>query len=291
MGIRGVRSQEASDVSGTERASQEQKSQDTRKAALVPDTIVADEFVIAPAPLLQTSAAWNGLPEHPTSRGIRQASLLSIQRRQGNGYVRRMLADAPVLRLPVFRQEETGEELEPIEPVPDVEGQGEPHEEEAFGGEGIELRGLATAQYDGGSYHTEDVTTVRGDGCSSCDRGNPCVHVTGSLVTEYSVETEISLPTVPSGLTPCQTIRAQEFIDSVLEPHEREHVAAFEQYNGSTSRPFDMTLCRLGFASAITSMVEREEEPRRAAAQGTSDALDPFNRQVDLDCEEETEED
>lgn len=276
-------------MSGPERASQEPKGQDARRPSLAPDTIATDELVIIPAPLLRTSAAWNGLPEHPTSRSIRQASLLSIQRRQGNGFVRRMLANAPALQLPVFRQDETGEEPEPIEPLPDVEGQGEEHEAVAFGGDSIELRGRANAEYNGGSYHTENVATERGEGCASCGRGNPCIHVTGSLVTDYSVETEISLPTVPSGLTPCQTIRAQEFIDSVLEPHEREHVAAFEQYNGSTSRPIDMTICRLGFESAITSMVEREEVPRRAAAQGASDALDPFNRQVDLDCEEETE--
>ena len=85
-------------------------------------------------------------------------------------------------------------------------------------------------------------------------------------------------------------MRAQEFIDGILEPHEQAHVTAMEGYNGSTSRTFEFTLCQSGFPAAISSMVAREEVPRRAAAQGASDALDPFNRQIDLDCEEDSDE-
>jgi hypothetical protein len=215
--------------------------------------------------------------------------MLHMQRQQGNAFVQRLLASAPALDLPVRRQEENGEESEPVEPVPDVEGEGEVHEEVAYSGEEIRLHGSVAAEYNGGSFRTEGVTTERGEGCTSCGRGNPCVHVTGTLLTDYDVGTTISLPDVPSGLTPCQTMRAQEFIDGVLAEHEQAHVDAMEGYNGSTSRPFDLMLCRSRFPASIRAMVAAEEVPRREAAQGASDLLDPFERVVDLDCEEEEE--
>jgi hypothetical protein len=63
-------------------------------------------------------------------------------------------------------------------------------------------------------------------------------------------------------------------------------VAAFRGYNGTTRRPFDLTLCRSEFDSAIRAMFEAEEDARRQAAQDASDALDPFHFDVDLDCED-----
>ena len=76
-------------------------------------------------------------------------------------------------------------------------------------------------------------------------------------------------------------------IDNILAPHEQKHVEAFKKYNGTTLRPFDLTLCRSEFDGEIQSMFEAEQRDRRNAAQAASDALDPFHFDVELDDEEE----
>ena len=76
----------------------------------------------------------------------------------------------------------------------------------------------------------------------------------------------------------------QDAINNVLAPHEQEHVDAFETYNGRTEQLFDLNLCSNQSPGVVRKMVRDEERPRRAAAQAQSDALDPFNFDVDLDC-------
>lgn len=172
--------------------------------------------------------------------------------------------------------------------MPALEGEGEPVHEVAFNRAGpLRLHGRTDATYDGGAYRTENVTLAAGSGCAGCG-GRQCVHVTGTLVATYSVQTRVTLPSVSDfpDLTPCQQRRVQDAINNVLAPHEQDHVRAFEGYNGVTRRAFDLTLCRSQFAAAIQQMFEAEERARRAAAQAASDALDPFNFDVDLDCEE-----
>jgi hypothetical protein len=172
--------------------------------------------------------------------------------------------------------------------MPALEGEGEPVHEVAFNRTGpLRLHGRTDATYDGGAFRTENVTLEAGSGCAGCG-GRQCVHVTGTLVATYRVRTSVTLPSVSDfpDLTPCQQRRVQDAIDNVLAPHEQEHVRAFEGYNGVTRRAFDLTLCRSEFAAAIQQMFETEEQARRQAAQSASDALDPFNFDVDMDCEE-----
>ncbi len=175
-------------------------------------------------------------------------------------------------------------------PAPTASGGGQPQEVTVFGGRtSLRLHGRTDAQYDGGSYHTEDVRARPASGCESCSRGT-CFHVTGRLVATYHVTTTVTLPGVNDfpDLTPCQRERVQRAIDDVLAPHEQQHVRAFEQYNGTTRHRFDLTICRSEFDAAIQSMFEAEERQRRSVAQAASDALDPFHFTVDLDCEEQT---
>jgi hypothetical protein len=108
-------------------------------------------------------------------------------------------------------------------------------------------------------------------------------------VATYSVTTTVTLPSADDfpGLTPCQRRRVQDAIDNVLAPHEQQHVRAFQQYNGTTRRPFNLTCCRSEFDTIIRNMFEAEAQARQAAAQAASDALDPFHFDVNLDCEEE----
>jgi hypothetical protein len=174
------------------------------------------------------------------------------------------------------------------EQLPTPEGQGAPSHAIAFNRRGpLRLRGRTDATYDGGRFQTQNVTVRPGADCTGCS-GRNCVHVTGTLEATYSVSTSVTLPRVADfpGLTPCQQRRVQDAIDNVLAPHEQEHVRAFEQYNGTTRRAFDLTLCRSEFDGAIQRMFEAEEQARRAAAQAASDALDPFHFDMDLDCEE-----
>lgn len=174
------------------------------------------------------------------------------------------------------------------EQLPALEGQGAPSHAVAFNRRGpLRLRGRTDATFDGGAFHTENVTAQSSRDCTGCGRRN-CAHVTGTLVATYSVQTSVTLPRVSdfSGLTPCQQRRVQNAIDNILAPHEQQHVAAFQQYDGTTRRAFDLTLCRSEFDGAIQRMFEAEEQARRAAAQAASDALDPFHFDVDLDCEE-----
>lgn len=171
--------------------------------------------------------------------------------------------------------------------VNSLKGEGHPHHVTAFGNSGnIILRGRTDADFNS-SFRTTNVTVRQGEGCEGCS-GTDCVHTTGNLVATYSVTTNVTLPRVSDyeGLSPCQQRRVQEAIDTTLAPHEQEHVDAFRTYNGRTRHRFDLTLCRSEFDSTIQSMFESEESARHSAAQAASDRLDPFEVDVDLNCED-----
>lgn len=169
-------------------------------------------------------------------------------------------------------------------PLPLLEGQGQPETVTAFN-RSLRLEGRTDATYDGGAYKTRNVRIVAAPGCADCD---DCIRARGTLVVVYSVSTTVSLPRVADfpDLTPCQRRRVQDAINNVLAPHEQEHVRAFNRYNGTTRRAFDLTLCRSELDSAIEAMFQAEAGARQAAVQAASDALDPFYFEVDLDCQE-----
>lgn len=175
------------------------------------------------------------------------------------------------------------------EPAPSADGRGRPQRVSVYGGRtSLSLRGRTDADYDGGAYHTEAVVARPAHGCSGCARGT-CFHITGRLVATYRVTTRVTLPSVNDypDLTACQRERVQRAIDDVLAPHEQEHVRRFEQYNGTTRRRFDLTICRDAFEGAIQAMFEAEAAERRRRVQAASDALDPFHFTVDLNCEDQ----
>lgn len=191
------------------------------------------------------------------------------------------------------REEEGGlgarqEEVRAARPGPVAQGQGTPHRHTVQGQTSLRLEGRTDADYDGGSYHTTGERLRPTEGCEGC-AGSDCVRVTGTLVATYRVTTTVTLPSADDypDLTPCQRRRVQAAIRGVLAPHEQEHVRAFRQYNGTTRRRFDLTLCRSEFDTRIRQMFEAEEAARRQAAQSASDDLDPFHFDVSLDCEDE----
>ena len=171
-----------------------------------------------------------------------------------------------------------------VDPVPRVSETGETEEVEVYG-QTLRLQGRTRASFSH-SFRTVNVVTEPGTGCDGC-RERDCVHVTGTLQSTYSVTTNVTLPSVPAGLTPCQRARVQDALTNILGPHEQQHVAAFNTYNGATSTPFDMTVCRASFSASVRAMHDAEASARQASAQALSDALDPFFFDVDLDCDEQ----
>jgi len=171
----------------------------------------------------------------------------------------------------------------PVEPLPTIFGAGEPHEMVAFANT-TSLQGRTNASFSN-NFTTRNVTTTLATDCEGCS-ANRCVHATGSLVSDFNATTTVTLPRVSDfpNLTPCQRQRVQNAITNVLAPHEKQHVAAFPTYVGRVSTPFDLTLCRSDFDVTIRSMHDSIEQSRRSSARSASNALDPFQFDVDLDC-------
>jgi len=159
-------------------------------------------------------------------------------------------------------------------------------------GRTIRLEGETTGQFDGGTSQIRDRHVARASGCDGCE-DSQCLRVTGTLVLNYRVTTNVTLPSVNDypDLTPCQRRRVQDAIDNVLAPHEQEHVRAFETYNGTSEHPFDFKVCNSEEASEqLQALHDSDATTREANAQAASDALDPFHFDVDLDCEDDTSE-
>src|ERR1044072_176827 len=118
----------------------------------------------------------------------------------------------------------------PATPVADVSGAGE---ERHATGHGLTLQGRTDADYHS-SFRTANVTQTPPTGCEGCGAGD-CVRVRGTLVSTYTVNTTVTLPSVNDfpDLTPCQRRRVQDAITNVLAPHEQRHVRAFKTYEGT----------------------------------------------------------
>ncbi len=171
-------------------------------------------------------------------------------------------------------------------PLPAIEDEGGPFPAVGRAGGSVSLTGRTRASFRF-SFRVENETVTPGSACSGCGRRDPCVHVTGNLVIEFHVTTRVTLPRVPRGLTACQRERVRAAITDTLSPHEDEHVAAFEAYNGTVTLPFDEEMCRSRYGRFIRTMARDEERTRRVDARAASDALDPFRVDVDLDCSDE----
>jgi hypothetical protein len=169
------------------------------------------------------------------------------------------------------------------EPLPDVSGDGVETDVRAYS---VTLRGRTDARFSN-SFRTRNVRTEAATGCDNC-ADSDCVHATGTLVSTFRVTTSVTLPSVSDfpDLTACQRRRVRDGITNVLAPHEQEHVQAFRTYTGTVRTPFDLTICRADFDATIQGLHDSIEAPRQAAAQAASDALDPFEFEVDLDCED-----
>lgn len=169
-----------------------------------------------------------------------------------------------------------------VAPVAALEGEGEPHDEVVFGGDSLQLQGRTNAHFRS-SFSAPTMTTTPGTDCT-CAAAS-CVHVTGTMTSTFTMTTDVSLPPVPSGLSACQQKTVRAAISTCLAPHEQRHVAAFNAYRGTVQTPFDFTSCRADVQSTLQGMHNAIEGPRHDAVQASSDALDPFQVDIDLDCQ------
>lgn len=94
------------------------------------------------------------------------------------------------------------------------------------------------------------------------------------------------MPGVPAGLTRCQQRQVRESLPNVLRPHEDDHARRFRTYNGRTVIPLDLTGCgSADLRAQVTAIHDAEAAQRQAGADALSAEIDPFTREVDLDCE------
>lgn len=177
-----------------------------------------------------------------------------------------------------------GEKLSQPIPIADFATFGKPTVHTDFG-KSVTFNGKTDATFDGGVGQTKNLKGVPAKDCSGCD-ASECVHVTGTLQINYHVSTTVTLPDVPSGLTPCQEKRVADAINNKIKPHEDQHVSAFGTYNGSVNLPINYTGCKSGLADHVQAMHDADAAARESAARAQSAALDPFNVSVNLDCEE-----
>jgi hypothetical protein len=146
------------------------------------------------------------------------------------------------------------------------------------------LHGKTTARYNGGRWRIARERAASGQSCD-CPPRTRCLHLTSDLVSTYAVTVRISMPGVPSGLTLCQQRRVRDFLRDVLRPHEDDHARRFRTYNGRTVIPLDLTGCGSAELRAqVAAIHDAEAAQRQADADALSAEVDPFTREVDLDC-------
>jgi len=149
----------------------------------------------------------------------------------------------------------------------------------------LRLHGKTDAAFNAAG-HVENQVAKPAKDCG-CKKGVQCLHVTGTLVTDYSVGVTINMPPMPSGLTECEQGKVQAWLDNVLLPHEEDHKKRLMTYNGQTKNPVDVTGCGEDeIKKKVQAITDAEDSTRKAKAKALSDAIDPFVRVIDCsDCD------
>jgi hypothetical protein len=234
------------------------------------------QLVLAPSRPLTTATP---APDKPSNAA---QYLLHLQKSYGNRYVQRVAALAKRL------DHQTAEDSRPMSTQP-LTYHGQPSHFTFNGGcDHLNLHGKTDVAFDSKGNVKNKVETP-GKDCD-CKKGVPCVHVTGTLVTDYTAKVTITMPPLPSGLTRCEQTQVRAFLKDVLKPHEEDHRAALKTFEGQTQNPIDVTGCgRADIKAQIQAIGDAERTPREAAARAQSDALDPFIRIIDCSaCDNKT---
>jgi hypothetical protein len=152
----------------------------------------------------------------------------------------------------------------------------------------IRLHGQTSGTYDGGTSQVLNQRVRREKDCD-CPAESTCLTATGNLRVTYHVDVHIVMPGMPGGLNACQQRRVRDFLRNVLGPHEQEHARRLRTYDGTTNRPFKVTACGrqaldADVSSTLQQMHDDEANQRATDADAKSAAIDPFERDIDLDC-------
>lgn len=146
----------------------------------------------------------------------------------------------------------------------------------------VDLEALTTAGFNKKAGTVANEKTKKSKGCPDCE--DECVNITGNLLVPFKADTKINLPSVPANLSPCQQDRVKAAINGPLLKHEKEHVKAFETFNGTASLKINYQGCESDYSSHQETLAEQEFQRRKSSAEAKSAALDPFSVPVDLCC-------
>ena len=97
---------------------------------------------------------------------------------------------------------------------------------------------------------------------------------TGTVVSVFTANPQITLPSVPSGLNECEQNAVQQFINTTLRAHELQHVAAFNTYRGTVRTPYTYRGCASGLDAYMQQIHDNIESARKTASDARSSALD-----------------
>jgi len=136
---------------------------------------------------------------------------------------------------------------------------------------GVSVEGHTDANY-GNSYTAPGTSTPASD-CADCS-GEECVSNTGTVVSVFTANPQITLPSVPSGLNECEQNAVQQFINTTLRAHERQHVAAFNTYRGTVRTPYTYRGCASGLDAHTQQIHDNIESARKLTSDARSSALD-----------------
>lgn len=150
--------------------------------------------------------------------------------------------------------------------------------------ESLDLEGETTAVYNKGAGKPVGEKKAKAKDCEGCE--DDCISVTGSLKVPFTVKTNVTLPTVPADLRPCQKQIVGAAIKNQLAPHEQKHVNAFKTFEGTPLLPINYKGCEGSYNSYLETLAQDEFDKRKAAADAKSAKLDPFKITLDLCCKD-----
>jgi hypothetical protein len=160
-------------------------------------------------------------------------------------------------------------------------------------GASVSLHGKTVANYD----HALPIPAPFPDGVTvtTAKVGDKDVFsASGSFDVTFTANPSISLPSVPTGLTPCQEKVVTDFINGKLAAHEQAHADAFtNNYDGTVS----MSINQKNILDtpdqrkrAVENPIQAEDVKRITKANAASTKLDPWKETVSgLDCKEPEE--
>ena len=156
------------------------------------------------------------------------------------------------------------------------------HNTQAFANcAGVNVQGHTDANYS--HSFTAPGRQRKANNCTDCT-GDECITNTGTVISVFTTNPQVTLPAVPSGLSECEQTAVQNFINTTLRQHEQQHVAAFNTYRGIVRTPYNYTGCVSGLDANLQQIHDNIEATRRANADALSAALDPFNPAIPCNC-------